>query len=52
MAATMNRQKLVTLLVEQAQGKETAPAGLPLFEQIVYGICREDATTAQANIAF
>jgi len=48
----MNRQKLVTLLVEQAQGKETAPVGLPLFEQIVYGICREDATTAQANIAF
>lgn len=52
MAATMNRQKLITLVIEQAQGMDAAPKDLPLFEQLVYGICREDATVAQANLAF
>ncbi len=52
MAATMNRQKVISLVIEQAEGKESGPKELPLFEQLVYGICREDATVEQANMAF
>ena len=52
MAATMSRQKLVSQVVEQAPQEDTAPKDLPLFEQLVYSLCREDAEAATANLAF
>jgi len=52
MAATMSRQKLVSQVVEQAPQEDSAPKDLPLFEQLVYSLCREDAEAAAANIAF
>ncbi len=52
MAATMSRPKLVSQIVEQAPIKDPTPGELPLFESLVYAICREDAGVNQANAAF
>ncbi len=52
MAATMSRSKLVSQVVEQAPQNDPTPGQLPLFETLVYALCREDAGVNQANAAF
>jgi endonuclease III len=53
MATTINKQRLLSQLFSTAR-KESAHVTEPLsvLEQFVYGLCREDATVAQANRAF
>ena len=53
MATTINKQRLLNLLFAKARG--LGPAGqeaLPVLQQFVYGLCREDATPEQADRAY
>jgi endonuclease-3 len=54
MATTTNKQRLLTqlfaLLKDGYEAAEAEPR--PVLEQFIYGICREDATRAQADSAF
>jgi endonuclease III len=53
MATTINKQRLLTLLftaVRKAPDSEEEPR--TVLDQVIYGLCREDATPEQADQAF
>jgi endonuclease III len=53
MATTINKQRILTQLLSlapQAPAVEEAP--LPVLEQFIFALCREDATPEQADQAF
>src|SRR5437764_544493 len=54
MATTTNKQRLLTQLFSTLKKScEVAdPEARPVLEQLVYGICREDATREQADRAY
>ena len=55
MATTTNKQRLLTQFfsaLKDGAGDGGAEEGRPVFEQFVYGICRENATREQADAAF
>jgi endonuclease-3 len=54
MAATINKQKVLTHLFSSLKKHLEAPDREPgpVLEQLVYGICREDAMREQADAAF
>ncbi len=53
MATTINKQRLLNLLfsaVRKTPDSEVEPR--PVLDQVIYGLCREDATPEQADQAF
>src|SRR4051812_367631 len=53
MATTINKQRLLSQLF--ATGKKSAEPGTqprPVLEEFIYSLCREDATTEQADAAY
>jgi endonuclease III len=54
MAATINKQKVLTHLFSALKKHKDVSdeAAGPVMEQLLYGICREDATREQADAAF
>lgn len=54
MPTITNKQRALTHLLAQAKKHPTAGEAepRPVFEQFIYGICREGATRAQADLAF
>jgi len=53
MATTINKQRVVTHLLEAfSKPTESEPDPLPVLEQFIYGLCREDSTPEQAGRAF
>jgi endonuclease-3 len=53
MPATVNKQKLLThLLALKSRYHPTVPEARPVMEQILFAICREDATCEQAERAY
>ena len=53
MATTTIKQRLFTQLLAQAENPAGAPEEtLPVLEQFIYGLCRENATRDQADAAF
>ena len=56
MATTINKQRLLTqlftLLKDGCEAAEPEPELRPVLEQFLYGVCREDATREQADLAF
>jgi len=53
MATTINKQRIVTQLLTVAPpAPATEDVPLPVLEQFVYALCREDATPEQAHRAF
>jgi endonuclease-3 len=54
MAATINKQKVLTHLFSSLKKHRETPEQEqgPVLEQLLYGICREDATREQADVAF
>jgi len=53
MATTINKQLILNQLLEEAS-RLPEPMGtpLPVLEQFIYGLCREDATPEQADQAY
>jgi endonuclease-3 len=53
MATTINKQRLFNHLLATARKVVAAdPQALPVLEQFIYAICRENATAAQADEAY
>ena len=52
MATTTIKQRLFTQLLNLADGTAGSDETLPVLEQFVYGLCRENATREQADAAF
>jgi endonuclease III len=53
MATTINKQRLLNLLLHTAErGGSGDPEPLPVLQQFVYGLCRENATAEQADRAY
>jgi endonuclease-3 len=53
MATTINKQQiLASLLAEGHRVPDTSAEPLPVLEQFIYGLCRQDATPEQAEQAF
>src|SRR5437867_12981661 len=53
MATTINKQRLLNQVftaIRKTPDSEEEPR--PVLDQVIYGICREDATPEQANQAF
>src|SRR6476646_6658545 len=53
MATTINKQRLLNQLFSSA--RKTADSEVeprPVLDQVIYGLCREDATPEQADEAF
>jgi endonuclease-3 len=52
MATTINKKRLLTQVLSRARATKNNDELQPVLEQFVYGLCREDATPAQAERAF
>jgi endonuclease III len=52
MATTINKPRLLTQLLSAARKVEKEAAERPVMEQFIYGLCRENATAAQAEQAY
>jgi endonuclease-3 len=53
MATTINKQRVLNLLLSAAApSPESAGAPLAVLQQFIYGLCRENATTEQADQAY
>jgi endonuclease-3 len=53
MATTINKQQILVGLLAESHRLPEAPAeSLPVLEQFIYGLCREDSTPEQAEQAF
>jgi endonuclease-3 len=51
MATTINKQRLLNQLCS-ARGAAEAPEPLPVLQQFIFGLCRENATPEQAERAY
>jgi endonuclease III len=52
MATTINKQRLLNQLLSHNRKAESAAVQRPVLEQFIYGLCRENATAAQAEQAY
>jgi endonuclease-3 len=53
MATTVNKQRLLTHLLHSAKKVlESEPEARPVLEQFLYALCRENATSEQADAAY
>src|SRR5262245_46105062 len=52
MATTINRQRVLSRLLESPLGDVNDPEPLPVLEQFVFALCRENATDEQARAAY
>jgi len=52
MATTINKQRLLGLLLSSGRKVESVPEERPVLEQFIYGLCRENATAEQAERAY
>jgi len=52
MATTINRQRTLNRLLESPLGEVHEPEALPVLEQFVFALCRENATDEQARAAY
>jgi endonuclease III len=52
MATTINKQRLLSLLLSATRKVESDPAERPVLEQFIFGLCRENATAEQAEQAY
>jgi len=52
MATTINKARLLSQLLSAARKVEKEAAERPVMEQFIYGLCRENATAAQAEKAY
>jgi endonuclease-3 len=53
MATTINKQRLLNQVFATAKkGNEVTTGARPVLEEFLYGLCRENATAAQADRAF
>ncbi|MGL4553072.1 MAG: endonuclease III domain-containing protein [Gemmataceae bacterium] len=52
MPATMSKQQVLNQVLEAVDAAPTPVTALPVLEQFLYGICREDATPEMAKQAY
>lgn len=52
MAITINKQRVLTTLLAAAPMSEPESAKLPVLEQFIFALCREDASPEQADLAY
>lgn len=52
MATTINKQRVLNQLLGSAIGEVGEPEPLPVLEQFIFALCRENATDEQAKQAF
>ena len=52
MATTINRQRVLGHLLNSPLGEVNEPEPLPVLEQFIFALCREDATDEQARAAY
>jgi endonuclease III len=52
MATTINRQRVLGHLLNSPLGEVNGPEGLPVLEQFIFALCRENATDEQARVAY
>jgi endonuclease-3 len=52
MATTINRQRILSRLLESPMGESHEPESLPVLEQFIFALCRENATDEQARLAY
>ena len=52
MPATMSKQQVLNQVLEAIDPAPTPAAPLPVLEQFLYGICREDSTPEMAKQAY
>jgi len=52
MATTINRQRILNRLLESPHGEVNEPEALPVLEQFIFALCRENATDEQARLAY
>src|SRR5262249_4782538 len=52
MATTINRQRTLNRLLQSPLGEVHEPEALPVLEQFIFALCRENATDEQARLAY
>jgi len=52
MATTITRQRVLGHLLDSPMGEVNEPVALPVLEQFVFALCRENATDEQARQAY
>src|SRR5947207_2105718 len=52
MATTINKQRLLNQLLSSDLADAPEPESLPVLEQFIFGLCRENATAEQAQLAY
>lgn len=52
MATTINKQKLLSAVLGCNKKADAEPMDLPVLEQFIFGLCRENATPEQADRAY
>src|SRR4051794_24143594 len=52
MATTINRQRVLSRLLDSSLGEAREPQPLPVLEQFIFALCRENATDEQARQAY
>ncbi len=52
MATTINKQRILTNLLNSQASDGAEQEALPVLEQFIFGLCRENATPEQAQLAY
>src|SRR5262245_30369103 len=52
MATTTNKHRVLTQFFNLLKNTEAEQEGRPVLEQFLYGVCRENATREQADLAY
>jgi endonuclease-3 len=52
MATTINKQRILNHLLNSPLGEAPEPETLAVLEQFIFGLCRENATPEQAQLAY
>ena len=52
MATTVNKQRILNRLLSSPLADVPEPEALPVLEQFIFALCRENATPEQAQLAY